>query len=216
MARLRSIFAALALAGLALGCARTQQPEADYHTKVRRAAPSGVALEFLVLEERSRLFELVRKGRTTVRLGSETVTRENVEDLAGRLDRQRAVVAEEMIRRGFVNVAGDYDLRKSGATAKIECRQLSDELRVVAVTQNKEEVEFKDPSGKVIGGGVVVDSSLAIKLGGRGGMSPYFLLASLTGEQLALTFMDSSRVGFGEPVSTCELGLLVRRAGKAS
>jgi hypothetical protein len=68
--------------------------------------------------------------------------------------------------------------------------------------------------GRVLATGVVVESSLGARLGGRDMLGPYFLVGRVKDETLDLSFLDASRLALGKPTAGCELGVLSKRPGK--
>jgi hypothetical protein len=213
--QLPSRLVSLLIIGIAIGCARTRGVEKDASPQLRQAEPSAVAVEFLRVDETTRWLELVRERRNvTLQLGSEKITHDNVNDAAPRIENQRKRIVAEMTRRGFVNVAGEYDLTRAAVDTAKECHELAVLLRIVRITQEKAAVEFVDSSGRVIATGVVVESSLGARLGGRRYTGNYFLVGTVNNEALDLSFLDMSGLVLGKPVSRCSVGVLSKRPGK--
>jgi hypothetical protein len=55
--------------------------------------------------------------KMTVQLGTETVDRNNVEAVAARLDREKGMIAAEIDKRGYRDIAGPYDVRSATQSA---------------------------------------------------------------------------------------------------
>src|SRR5262249_41626401 len=156
----------------------------------------GLALELLGLEDNVRLLAVVGNGRTTLYFGKAPVTPDNMEKIAGQLARRMQIIKEEIGRRGLTTVAGEYSLEWNGQPSD-ECRPSVNDLAAsvgnFTITQSSIDIELRDPAGEVLGGGVVVASSLAIKIGSaqRGGVSSTYWVATAAADgRLDLTYLE--------------------------
>jgi hypothetical protein len=81
------------------------------------------------------------------------------------------IIKEEIGRRGLTTVAGEYSLEWNGKPDD-ECRPSVNDLAAsvgnFTIIQSSIDIELRNPAGEVLGGGVVVVSSLAIKIGSEG------------------------------------------------
>lgn len=182
----------------------SQQSDKEYAERVRNTQALGVALAFIMSEQEKRLLYLVRKG--VLRFGAEQVTQANVDDYARWLDRKRQILSDAMNQRGFISVAGVYDVQ---IDTNNECSLPPDPLGPITVVQDKFMVEFEDAAGVLNGKGAIVESSLAINPL-PDGLSPLFLLAEVAGDRAEIGYLDTDPLA---KVRRCKIGFLTKRGG---
>ena len=193
--------AALMLAGCAnspQGAAvSSRESEREYADRVRKDPPLTVAMRFLQLRQWTFTLDIIRRSpNTKMIIGQDTVTAANVEEYAKRFDRERQIMIDVIRQRGFLNIAGVYDLQKD---SNDECGLGPDSL-VGPFTIRQDafniELNFQDLKG------IILESSMAAEPSERE-VGDIFLVGQVSKGQI--------EIGFAGDGSDCKIGILVKR-----
>jgi hypothetical protein len=191
-----------------------EQSGEQYAEQVRKADSTGVAITFLEHERSGLLLDLARNHKNLkLRFGGKSVTQENLPQSANENERKLQVLSEEMKRRGFVIVAGEYNLQTSVAKEGDKfstCPPPQEALGPVTIVQDGAMIEFRDAAGKLSGFGVIVESSIAVVPGARDQISPLYLIGAFVGDRTALVLYDTSPMALNPSARplVCQIGLL--------
>lgn len=208
----------LALAvSLAIPAAISQKlPVDDYAEQVRSADSLGVAMSYLEHERERGMIKLVRmkKGVTLV-VGGMRVTQDNVDAYQMENEHKLKILTEEIERRGFASVAGDYFVRDpAGASeTRVPACSPTEDVGPLTLVQDGSRIEFHDTDGKWSGYGVVVEHMFAVVPGARDQVSPRMLSGVVADGAMLLLLSDNS-ISAANPTgkrTACRLAILSRK-----
>jgi hypothetical protein len=177
----------------------SQESEREYVDRVRKDPPLTVAMRFLLSRQRTFMLDMIRRRpNTKMIIGQDTVTAANVEEYSRRFDRERQIMIDVIGQRGFLNIAGVYDLQKD---SKNECR-LEPAALVGPFTIRQDafniELDFLKASLK----GIILESSMAAEPSERG-LGDIFFVGQVSNGQI--------EIGFAGGGSDCKIGILVKQ-----
>jgi hypothetical protein len=180
--------------------ASSQEAERDFAERAEKAQARAVAILLLEAGQRTVLLDTVRRHpNTTIRIGRDTVTGANVEEYARRSERERQVLSDVIRQRGFMNVAGVYDLRRD---LKNECKMPSQVVGPVTITQDDFIVELEDPANLLTAKGIIVESSMAAE-SSQGMVGDVFLVGEVANGQV--------EIGIAGGGIQCRIGILSKQ-----
>lgn len=212
---------AAGLLGLVLAMAHAgAQPAPDaYAEQVRKAPAVGVAITFLEHERERISIDLVRThGNVRLMLGGQAVTGQNVESVASDNERKLAILADEMKRRGFAQVAGDYAIQTYAGPANEQPPACGApgapgaSWGLLTIVQDGSSIEFRERAGRLSGHGVIVDSSIAVVPGAPDRVSPLAIVGVVQGGAIVLSLYDKSPAALhpGAGPAICRIGTATR------
>jgi hypothetical protein len=179
--------------------AQTQESEKDYADRVRKTAALNVAKAVLKSRQLTFVLDLVRHNPNGhFIIGSDTVTVANVEEYARRFDRERQILIDVIRQRGFLNIAGVYELQRD---SKNECDLSAEVVGPFTIRQDDFNVELKEPSLPLLAG-IIVESSMAAEPS-EPGTGDIFFVGQVSDRQI--------EIGFAGEGMACKIGMLVKR-----
>jgi hypothetical protein len=181
---------------------------------------SGIAIELLE-HERQRLYIALIREHKNVRLivNGNTVTQDNVAAFSDQNERELQALSDESKRRGFVMVAGEYNLQPAVVQENEKIPPCATPQAVagsVTVVQEGSTIEFRDVAGKISGYGVVVQSTVGVVPGPRDQTAPLVLLGTITGDEVSLVLRDRTPLALNPNAAPliCRIGVLSKAGGK--